>query len=136
MSVRTKNFLVCILSLLIGGMVYILFRPTAIISAMIGNDRWLTQLRFWMEPISNGFVRNYIGDFLWMVALCCGLYGILLPKPGEKLHYIFGAGLLGVIWELLQWLGAVKGTGDWLDVFMYGLAAFASFIINRKEKEV
>ena len=135
MRVRIRNGLLCIFSLLIGGIIYLLFRPTTILSEVIGSKRLLQQLRVWLQPISNAFVWYYVGDFLWMLALCCGGYTILLLNQKQERVWISAAVLLGVIWELMQWLGVVRGTGDWLDIFMYALGGFASKMINRKEKK-
>ena len=49
--------------------------------------------------------------------------------------FVFTA-IYGCVWELLQWLSILGGTGDYLDIIMYLLASILCLIINLKERKV
>lgn len=132
MAVRTKNCFLSVSALLAGAILYILFRPHTYIAEAFERYTWITEIRERIQPFSCNVVCFYLGDFLWMFALCCGFYGIILPNRKESIICFTVCALCGIAWEMLQWSGIVTGTGDWVDIIMYVLACVASGIINRK----
>lgn len=134
MAVRTKNCLLSVSAILIGGLLYILFRPHTYVANIFEQFSYIAEIRAWMRPVSCDFIRFYLGDFLWMFALCCGLYAIFLPDANGGMLCVVAAAACGIAWEALQWLTVATGTGDWVDVLMYVLACVAANIINRKGK--
>lgn len=132
MAARTKNCLLSVSAILIGGVLYILFRPHTYIANIFERYFYITEIRAWLQPISCEFVRFYLGDFLWMFALCCGLYAIFPPEENWSVVCVAIATACGIAWEVLQWIGVTTGTGDWMDILMYVLACIAANIINRK----
>lgn len=131
---RFKIAVLGLAALLLGAVLYILFRPASFITVSIGAYSWLSQLRIWLQPFDCSLLRFYLPDMLWAFALSCGLQTILAPQKWGIVSCGVTAFVCGAIWELLQWLGAVRGTGDWLDILMYFLAALASIFVNKRRK--
>ena len=131
---RIKTAVLGLAALLLGAVLYILFRPTSFVSVSFGAYGWLSQLRTWLQPFTCNFLCFYLPDMLWAFALSCGLQTILTPKKWGIVLCGVTAFVCGAIWELLQWLGAVRGTGDWLDILMYFLAALALIFVNKRRK--
>ena len=132
MSKKTVNVLSTAVSLLTGCAIYVVFSPKTYISKLI---RKYISIKETVIPSEWVFVRYYLTDYLWALAFACCL-NILLGF--DRKQVIFSAAVsvvFGVIWELLQKLNIVGGTGDILDVFMYLLAGITAIIINIKEKK-
>ena len=128
-----KTAVLGLIALLVGTMLYIFFRPASYVSVIFGTYGWLSQLRTWLKPFPCDFLRYYLPDMLWALALGCGLQTILIPKGKGIVLCGVAAFASGVVWELLQWLGTVRGTGDWLDILMYALGSLASILFTKKE---
>lgn len=82
-----------------------------------------------------GFVRNYIPDFLWSLAFALCIYSIT-----NKVLISFIIVLsLAFIYEYLQLQGIVLGTFDWYDLFFYLLGSSSLFLqkikIFRRKKD-
>ncbi len=80
-----------------------------------------------------GFFAWYLPDFLWMFALTCTLFGVLLPKRKALVGWsCFSLGC-GIAWEVAQLYGVTTGTADFWDVVMYIIAVFLAFMIKIKK---
>ena len=132
---HVKTAVLGLAALSLGAVLYILFRPMSFVAVSLGTNGWLSQLRTWLQPFACNFLRFYLPDMLWAFALSCGLQAILASKKWGIVLCGVAAFVSGTIWELLQWLDVVRGTGDWLDMLMYLLAGLASIIFGIKEKE-
>lgn len=125
MSKRMGNVMLSVLSLLLGGMLYLFFRKQSVISLCL--RRFVTLPEFHSVP---SFFRHYFGDFLWGFSLSTGLIAIFpLSRKGDILC-AGAACAVGILWESAQWLGVVSGTGDVCDIFMYALAGILAIVIN------
>jgi fatty acid desaturase len=72
------------------------------------------------------FFRNYLADGLWCFSLIMGL-SLIFPK-----HYIISSVFgfsFGVLFEILQLIGAVKGTFSIGDIITYAVTALVAVII-------
>ncbi len=128
MSRRTFNMIMGAVSICIGGIIYIIFRPNAYISLWIGlGDIFKNEIITWIKPIS-----FFLPDFLWAFSLCCFL-NALFEKRDTYLCAIVTF-LIGTAWEILQRLGILNGTGDFFDILMYLSALVLVTVINLKEK--
>lgn len=129
MSKRIFNFICGICALGLGGMLYVLFREQTIIAKLLGQISFITILRSASAPLSNEFVQYYLPDFLWAFSL-----GSLLKViPGlHKKSLACGtiALICGGLWEIMQCIGVISGTFDWIDVLMYFLAGFVCVSIK------
>lgn len=131
MSLRTKNALSSLTALALGGSLYILFRSGSYIGNAASAFGLVACLREYLRPLSCEFLRFYLPDMLWALSLACGLVTIWGQRP------LCCAGLafaLGCLWELMQAVGIVNGTGDLLDVMMYLLGGAICVQINLKER--
>lgn len=135
MNKRAFNIVSMLLSLLCGGLIYLLFRPEAYVSVFFNGFIALDGLRSSLSFVSCDLINYYLVDYLWGYALCCGFVAVFLPQK-QNLPCCVSAGFgLGVVWEVLQSFDAVNGTGDMIDILMYLLAALSAIFVNLKEKE-
>ena len=135
MSKRKLNIILGILALILGFLLYVLFRENVYIAKCFDNFEIVVQIRRCLLPYTSGFLKYYLPDFLWGFSLCCGLQAIY--NPGIKGTIVCGcaAFFCGGIWEWLQYRTVVNGTGDVLDIMFYFLACISNIIVNlRREK--
>lgn len=136
MSIQKKNILFGLSALMMGGLLYILFRESSHIGSFFSNSACVRMLRSLMEPLSSDLAQFYLPDLLWVFSLSCGLLAI--GDDGERNIFWCGAVAFGCgcCWELLQFTGAVSGTGDGIDVLMYLLGSLIFLQINLKERNM
>ena len=125
MAYRTKNVLLCLAALFLGGLLYVFFRPNTHIAGMFA---FLHLPRL----CASDFFKFYLPDFLWALSLSCGFIAIYCPKKSGVLFCAVGAFLFGLVWELLQYIEAVSGTADIHDIIMYFFASAICITINLK----
>lgn len=135
-SMKAKCFFaVSLSSLLLGGMIYLLFRPHTYIALIVSNyiqfDR-ITECLRWMNC---GWVKFYLADYLWALSLSGGLHLIFQPDRRGTVWCALTVISYGGIYELLQQLNWISGTGDLWDLLMYILAALTANILNLSLKE-
>lgn len=128
-----KNYLLCILSLIMGGLLYVLFRPNTYIGGIFTAFPCVNTIAQICAIYANDLLKFYLPDFLWGFSLGCGFIAINKPKFGGVVACSFCSFLCGFVWELLQYFHIIKGTGDILDIIMYFLASAVCIIINIKE---
>ena len=129
MRYRYKNTLFALASLLVGFLIYALFKPTSIIATALAKAGILQNEALCIQ-ISCPFLNYYFADFLWGFSLCCGLHTIHSPKLlGSVLCGILTT-LLGICWEILQLKQIVTGTFDIWDMLMYLSGSILCIIIN------
>ena len=120
-------------SLLLGGIIYILFRENTYIAGVFDYS-WLEPVRNCISVLSCDFIKYYLPDFLWSLSLCGFLIAIFAPKLVGAIICGATAVLCGTLWEFLQCLGICSGTGDVFDIVMYLAAACVAVIISIKGK--
>ena len=134
MKQRT-NIVISVISLFTGGILYVLFRENTHIGRLFSQVPFLKSLRTSLQPLASDPVKFHLPDFLWCLSFGCGLQAILCLRKKKVLFCGFGAFLCGVVWEYMQFFGAVSGTSDYWDVVSYLLAGMFCTIINLKETE-
>lgn len=124
------NIYLCVLALLFGAGIYALLRENTYVSIWINNLVDLSSGRYFCKSYSNVFVKYYLPDFLWALGLCSGLNVVF----ENELKNIVLSGVLtlisGLIWELMQLLDIVSGTGDIIDILLYLSASIIVVMIN------
>lgn len=135
MSKQRLNVLIGTATLILGTLIYILFRSNSYIAKCFDDFEFVVCARRVLSPYSCDFLKFYLPDFLWGFSLCCGLQAI--HNPGVRGTIACGCIALfcGCIWEMLQYLRVVRGTGDVIDMIMYLFASFTSILINLKERK-
>lgn len=121
-----------IFSLILGFLIYLLFRENTIITTQISYIIDLEPLRNLFLGVKSDFLKYYLVDFLWALSLSCGLHIIFKPKIKGSLICSLTVVTLGTVFEMLQFLNVINGTGDILDVISYILAALTVNVINLK----
>jgi len=129
MSNKKINIISSIVTLFSGGAIYILYRENSYISNFIEVFIDLNFLRNTFKPLECDFIKYYLIDYLWALSLISGLK-LLFTTKKETLRICLFVFSLGFIWETLQFLNIISGTGDILDVFMYLAAVVTAVIIN------
>ena len=129
---KAVNLSVCAISLLFGCVIYAFLGEGTYIANKINEVVTIEAI-----PISVGMniVRNYLVDYLWGLALSCGLFVVCGEGKKSAIASISLAVGCGLLWELLQKIGIVGGPGDLLDVVAYLLAGTTAILINLKEFE-
>ena len=132
MCMRKRNILLSVGSLSSGGLLYIFLRKGSWIARRFPVVSWLTEYRAFLERQPLGFFRYYFPDFLWGLSLGCALVAVLGWSNKNVWLCSFVSFGCGCLWEALQWIKWVSGTGDVLDVAMYFLAAIMCIILNKR----
>jgi hypothetical protein len=114
--------------LLVGSLVYLLFRPPL---------SWFPKIASWdsavielscLPSFISSFVKFHLSDVVWALAL------------GETVYFIKKNLLLGVvialastiIFESMQFLGIIPGTGDIWDIIFVTIALSIYYIIKKR----
>ena len=114
-----------ILSLVVGALIYFLFRPHTLFLSWLVINAPLAHLSFPTDMV----VRYYLPDALWSYALCFSLYRLHLPSVRKAIFFSLGAIAFGCLWEGLQYFDYVPGTGDCLDCVAYGVGSVMALCI-------
>ena len=133
LSVNKKKiimFSLGILSLCLGTFIYILFREDTYIAKTVISLIDLSGIKHILYGLDNAFIKYYFPDFLWAFSLCCIVLVILTPK--RKRSTIFSSSIIffwGSLYEILQMMNIISGTGDIVDIMLYLLATLTADII-------
>ena len=130
MTKRKCNILLACTALALGGFLYICFRSGTYIAVLVDSIIPIGHLQTAMLPLACPLLSYYIPDFLWAFSLCCMLIAVNTNNLQSVLLCAGFTLFFGIMWELLQHLHILSGTGDIWDVFIYLLAAVLSAIIN------
>lgn len=133
MSKRKRNILFSLTALIVGCLLYILFRKNTYIGGVFAGMENIDTIRQMCHLHVSDLYKFYLPDFLWGFALGCGLIAIYNPRIKGVIICASFSFLCGCVWELLQCLEVLSGTGDVYDVIMYLLASAICIIINLKE---
>lgn len=135
MPLRQKNILLCCGALVLGALVYILFRPNTHIAHFFDDMSVVTQIRREVIQLSRSHFHYFVPDLLWSFALSCGIQAICEFEKSKLYICALVALSCGIVWEILQWHGIVSGTGDFWDILMYLVGSVLSILINVKGEE-
>ncbi len=122
---------ITVVPLIAGSIIYLAFRPTAIVSkAIYGlfdiNPAYIEtpDNLFWR------FIKYYLGDFLWAFSLTA-LVKLILGKGKPQSIVALSIGIsVGFLVELFQKYGLIPGTFDFFDLLVETLGAILSLIIT------
>lgn len=130
MQKRRFYIALCCGSLIIGGIIYIIFRPDTYVSNLFDNITFLEKLRLYISDSDYSFMKFYLPDYLWCFSLCCGLVSVFEDKIANTFICCTTAFVCGVVWETFQFIHIVSGVFDFFDILMYLLASISVAIIN------
>lgn len=119
MKKRYFYILLCVISLCIGGGLYIIFRPNTYVAEFArGLFHSASTIFSSLEEINCDFIKYYFPDLIWAFSLNCGLNAIFNSKKSIFINSGIVLGI-GALWEISQHLSIVSGTGDFIDLAMY-----------------
>ena len=131
MNKRKIYIVLCILSVSLGGGIYIIFRPNTYVSEIFVSIFPLPQNTIdFFSYFNCNFVKYYFPDYLWAFSLVCG-FNTIFSSHKKIFHCAIAVLLMGILCEILQLSGIVTGTGDLIDVLMY-LTAVCSVVLIEK----
>ena len=135
MTKCTKNVIATVLSLVIGGLLYVILRENTYIAQVLRYSEIISLMRQSLKTDEWMWISYYLPDYLWGLALTCSLIALVMPTWKGVVLCGFTAVLCGMVWELLQFFHVIRGTGDLWDVIMYFSAGITGLFINSKERE-
>ena len=133
MSIRKKNILFSLTALVVGCFLYVFFRENTYVGNIFDSIEIIEKVRQMFSTQMCDLCKFYLPDFLWGFSLSCGLIGIYEPSTKGIIICASVAFVCGCMWELLQRIEMLSGTGDVYDIIMYFLASAICIIINLKE---
>ena len=136
MSNRLFYAVLSVASLLLGGILYLLFRENTYISALLKDFTVLEEIRDNLRFIENDFLKYYFPDFLWSFSLAFGLLTIFDSNFKGIVICIVVSFFCGLFWEIFQFLNIFSGTGDLFDIAMYLTAAVCVVVICSKRRNL
>lgn len=128
MKKRNFNIFLSLISLIIGGFIYIATRPDSYVSIVVESVIPLNDLRAYFSFLNTDFIKYHLPDSLWSLSLTCALFAI--NRSTVQVASI--SAICGVFWEVGQATGLINGTGDILDILMYLTAIAFAVLINKK----
>ena len=133
-SMKTRILATCHMAaaLGIGCLLYLFLREGTYLHQILHAQGIWSRTAFFGDRL----FRYYLPDFLWGYALSMGLYA-LYPPQGKRSDLLpaLTAAVVGGAYEIAQWCGWVRGTGDVVDGLLYLYAAVAAYkIISLKEE--
>jgi len=132
--IRTVYGLLSLLILLLGMVIYLLFRDfdNMIIFFWIKKPEFLKNSLIPLKSsIITDILKYNIPDMLWLVSAILLFRFIWLYKNKIQTVYIICFYLIGSFYEISQLSGKVPGTFDWLDLLFFGIGAFVEGLLNK-----
>lgn len=133
---RTTKVIISFLILLLGGMIYVIYRDRSLLmfdwfnSIGIGNAvNWLRNL-FQGEGIYD-WIKYSLPDGLWVLSYMLIVDAIWDGHNNAISNtFLWGLPIVAVLSEFLQYFGILPGVFDWMDVASYMLAIISFMIIK------
>lgn len=135
---RKADFLLASVLMLVGGMVYLLFRPrTLLLFAVLDKLGFGETIGRWRMAVSAvslpEFVLYSLPNGIWVISYVLVIDGVFSSSPvATRLRWASVIPVLGVGSELLQGVGVMPGTFDWADLLCYAVPYLAYLIIMIK----
>lgn len=138
-QINSKYILLGLLLLIVGGMIYLLYRPQSLLLFHVAGGLGLTDaIGQWRQTAAAWrpakFTVYCLPAGLWALSyvLIVGTLTQSLPALRRWL-LVASIPLLGIASEVMQALGLVPGTFDWTDLALYLLPLIAYTTINNKQ---
>jgi hypothetical protein len=133
-KIRTLYGLLSLLSLIIGMIIYLLFRDlnNMVLFSWMPKPEFLKTILMPLKPsiLSDFFLYN-IPDMLWFVSAILFFRFIWFYKINVQKAYILCFYGIGVLFETSQLSKNVPGTFDWMDLLCMGIGAFIEGLLYR-----
>jgi|TARA_B110000211_G_scaffold2155_1_gene2643 hypothetical protein len=137
-----KLIFLSILSILLGGVIYIAFRSSSIILF-----KWIDYIVL-IDPVENLRIvtlpyKEYLSkwflyslpDGLWMFSYSCIVLVIWKRKITKySLLWLLSLPMISILFEVLQYYNYFNGTFDIVDIFFFLMGSLLPILINKKMK--
>ena len=137
-----KLIFLSILSILLGGVIYIAFRSSSIILF-----KWIDYIVL-IDPVENLRIvtlpyKEYLPkwflyslpDGLWMFSYSCIVLVIWKRKITKySLLWLLSLPMISILFEVLQYYNYFNGTFDIVDIFFFLMGSLLPILINKKMK--
>ena len=137
-----KLIFLSILSILLGGVIYIAFRSSSIILF-----KWIDYIVL-IDPVENLRIvtlpyKKYLSkwflyslpDGLWMFSYSCIVLVIWKRKITKySLLWLLSLPMISILFEVLQYYNYFNGTFDIVDIFFFLMGSLLPILINKKMK--
>lgn len=129
----------CVLPLVVGSMIYLLWRSDELMMFQVANSLgmlgWIEICREVAEPAKPFLPPWSLFSLPYAIAIYaytsfCGRLWRSEPM-GLRVGVAFAAGALALGCEGAQWLGVVPGTFDWMDVALCCTGALSGYWVAR-----
>ena len=128
MNNKFKSILFIFISLSLGTLIYVLFRPPLSWFPTIPDwDKAIVDISWLPTPLSS-FILYHLSDVMWALALSETIF--LIKK--NLLFAVVMAFILTVIFESMQYLKLVRGTGDIWDVIFVTISLLIYYFIRKR----
>lgn len=118
----------CLIILMIGAGVYVVYNPKTLFLTCLGVN--LPYLVNSSRSLVSTMISSYLADYLWAVSFTMIIQSIMDLKR-EWICLLLLCPLLGVIFEVMQYLNWVSGTSDILDVLVYYLGSLTVIMMEK-----
>jgi hypothetical protein len=128
MNNKIRSFSFIFITLFIAVLTYVLFRPP--LSWFPNSWEWdkaIIDLSRLPNLISN-FIKYHLADVLWALALA---EAVCIIKKNLNFSVIVAL-IATILFEFMQYLGIVKGTGDIFDVIFVAVSLSIYFLIKKR----
>ena len=129
--------LIATFPLLLGGLIYLAFRPDYLVMFTWVDTIGLSQPIAWLREYADMY-RHMVPDMviyvfpngLWLLSYCL-LVSLVWSGQSKSsaIGWVMLLTLLGVISEILQYCEIIRGTFDWADLLVYVVASVAGLLI-------
>jgi hypothetical protein len=137
-----KLIFLSILTILLGGVIYIAFRSSSIILF-----KWIDYIVL-IDPVENLRIvtlpyKEYLSkwflyslpDGLWMFSYSCIVLVIWKRKITKySLLWLLSLPMISILFEVLQYYNYFNGTFDIVDIFFFLMGSLLPILINKKMK--
>ena len=123
------------ISLVAGFLLYVFFRQNTYIAQFVLSYFPALRSDYASRFPQIRHLSYYLADYLWAFSLSCGLHAIFLPGKSGTFCCTLAVSLLGIIYEILQCVRIISGTGDITDILLYVLAGCTVNIIYLLRRE-
>ena len=127
---KKKKILLVFISLIliIGGLcLYLLLNRDAFITKIINSVVALPDVVL-SDTFALKLLKGYGADFLWATSFALIIQAILWLRK-KSIWYLLFCSVLGIFYELLQFLKITNGTADMLDILIYVIGSPFGIII-------
>jgi hypothetical protein len=133
-KIRTIYSLLSLLTLLLGMIIYLLFRDfnNMILFSWIPKPEFLKNT---LVPLKSSIItdilRYNIPDMLWFVSAILFLRFIWFYKHKIQTAYIACFYVIGLVFETSQLSDKIHGTFNWFDLLFFGIGAFFESLLYK-----